>query len=803
MKIPNIPHNEIDRQAELDSYQIIGEVESDDYDFLTQMAAQICNTKLALISLVTEEKQWFLSHHGIADRETPREISFCGHAINAPNEIFIVEDATKDERFFDNPLVTGSPHVVFYAGMPLINDNGFPLGTICVIDDSPHQLTQNQITSLKMLATQVIKLLELRKKTYELKTQNNQLKKISSLFNESQKLNHLGAWELDLKTGATIWTEQVYHIHEVSLDFDHNKAKAIEFYHPEDRSIVINAIENTVKTGKPFDFCCRLITAKNNLKWVRSLGKAWKENGQITKLIGNFQDITETKNTQEQLRISEETFRGNFEHAAIGMTLMDVKGKWLKVNKKICEILGYTNEEFLKLTFQDITHPDDLENDLNLLKSLKKGERDSYTIEKRYFHKNGQIVYIIIAVSLVKDSEGKILHYITQAVDITALKTVEFKLANTLSYNQAILNASTQVAFISCDLNGIITSFNNGAEQMLGYNANEIVGTKTPILFHLKDEIENCKTKIFKDHSKKEKDFDVIVNNAKKGIAATNEWTYKRKDGSLLSILLATTAIKQNDQTTGYLCIATDISLMKKVENETKAVLDIAQSQNEKLKNFAYIVSHNLRSHSAGITSLIELIEMDSPEFSATEFFEYLKKSSENLSETIKHLTQVVQINLSTPKELDTLALKPIIDNNISSLIAQARNNNIQIINEVNPTITVEGIPAYLDSIVMNFLTNAIKYSSPERESFVKIEAQKTKKYIILKFIDNGLGINLEKHGSKIFGMYKTFHNHSDSKGIGLFITKSQIEAMGGKIEIESHENVGTIFKIYLQYEKN
>lgn len=801
MKAPNIPVNEKERLAALDSYEIIGAIESDDYDFLTQIAAQICNTKIALISLVTEDKQWFLSHHGIETRETPREISFCGHAINHPNEIFIVENASKDDRFFDNPLVTAGPKVNFYAAMPLVNENGFALGTICVIDTVAHQLTQKQITALKMLAKQVIKLLSLRKTTLQLNKQNLELKKITELFKESEQINHIGAWEMDVSTGQTIWTDEVYKIHDIQKDTKHKQVES--FYAEKDRIAILSAIEEAAITKKNFVITSKLITPKNNLKWIRLSGKSWIENNKLTKVIGTVQDITERKNTEEQLRRSEEAFRGNFEHAAIGMALLDEKGNWIKVNKKICEILGYTPEEFVKLTFQEITHPDDLDADLYLQKKLIQGTKDCYTMEKRYFHKNGQIVYIIIAVSMVKDNEGKILYFITQTVDITVLKTIEFKLANTLAYNQAILNASTQVAFISCDLAGIITSFNKGAEQMLGYHATEIVGLKTPILFHLKEEIEACKIKIFKEKYKKAKDFDVIINNNQNGIAANNKWTYIRKDGTSLCILLATTAIKQNDQITGYLCIATDITLMKRVENETKAVLEIAQSQNEKLKNFAYIVSHNLRSHSAGIASLIELIEMDSPEFSTTEFFDYLKKSSDNLTETIKHLTQVVQINLATNKELDTLFLKPIINNNINSLIAQAKNKRVEIINKVSAKVTVQGIPAYLDSIVMNFLTNAIKYSADNRESFVKIETEKTKKYLILKFIDNGLGINLEKHGSKIFGMYKTFHSHKDSKGIGLFITKSQIEAMGGKIEIESQENIGTTFKIYLQHEKN
>lgn len=135
--------------------------------------------------------------------------------------------------------------------------------------------------------------------------------------------------------------------------------------------------------------------------------------------------------------------------------------------------------------------------------------------------------------------------------------------------------------------------------------------------------------------------------------------------------------------------------------------------------------------------------------------------------------------------------------------MTQAHKQNITITNEVNQDTAVKAIPAYLDSIVMNLITNAIKYSSEERNSYLKIQAEKTDKYIILKFIDNGLGIDLKKHEKKLFGMYKTFHNHADSRGIGLFITKNQIESMNGKIEVNSEINIGTTFKIYLEYEEN
>ncbi|WP_366186651.1 PAS domain S-box protein [Flavobacterium ovatum] len=803
MKEPNIPKNETERLHELDSYKIIGELESADYDFLTHMAAEICGTKISLISLITEDKQWFLSHHGVNARETPKEFAFCGHAINTPNELFLIEDATKDERFFDNPLVTGEPKVIFYAGMSLVNENGFPLGTLCIIDDKPKKLTKNQIDSLKMLSNQVMKLLDLRRKTLVLDEQNTKLKKITELFKESQRTNHVGAWELDLETGQTLWTEEVYAIYEVSDDFDPNKDKAINYYHPEDRHIILNAIEETIKTGEPYDVICRFISAKNNLKWVRSSGRVWEEKDKATKLIGIFQDITERKNTEDQLRISEEAFRGNFEHGAIGMALLDEKGRWLKVNKKLCQILGYSDKEFIDLTFQDITHPEDKASDLFLLRELIQGKRDNYTLEKRYFHKNGQIVYIILAVSMVKNDEGKLLYFVSQIIDITALKQTELQLANILSNTQAILDANTQVAIIGTNLEGTINLFNKGAEQMLGYSAVELINKQNPKILYIEEEVRASALELSNELGEKIEGLDVFVAKAKKGIPETKEWTYKRKDGTTLPILLSITAIKHEGNITGFLGVAVDITETKKSEKETQDLLEIAKSQNDRLKNFAYIVSHNLRSHSGGISSLIELIESEFPTFSQTEIFEYLRKSSINLTETIKHLTEVVQINLSNKEKSISTYLHPVLESNINSLMTQAKKANITIVNEVDTTTMVKAIPAYLDSIVMNFMTNAIKYSSTERDSYLKIISEKSNDYIILKFVDNGLGINLEKHGEKLFGMYKTFHNHADSRGIGLFITKNQIDAMNGKIEVESEINVGTTFKIYLEYEKN
>ena len=174
---PNIPPNEAQRLKELEAYQLIGTAEDEDFDFITSMAAQITNSKISLVSFVLEDMQWFLSHYGLMAREASREYSFCGHAINKPEEVLIVEDARKDGRFWDNPNTTGDPYVIFYAGVPLVTPNGLPLGTLCVVDDRPKSLSANQIDQLKKLAKQTLNLLQLRRNQLELNKTNEELKK--------------------------------------------------------------------------------------------------------------------------------------------------------------------------------------------------------------------------------------------------------------------------------------------------------------------------------------------------------------------------------------------------------------------------------------------------------------------------------------------------------------------------------------------------------------------------------------------------------------------------------------------------
>ena len=146
----------------LESYAILDTLPEEEYDNVTLIASQICDTPIALIGFIDNDRQWFKSFVGLNMTEIDRDLSICGHAINDPYNVMIVPDARNDVRFFDNPAVTGETNVVFYAGVPLVNDNGIPLGTLCVIDNKPKTLTDAQIASLKALSQQTMKLLELR-----------------------------------------------------------------------------------------------------------------------------------------------------------------------------------------------------------------------------------------------------------------------------------------------------------------------------------------------------------------------------------------------------------------------------------------------------------------------------------------------------------------------------------------------------------------------------------------------------------------------------------------------------------------
>lgn len=378
-----LPPDETQRSALLDSLNLLDTAPEPVFDRVTRLAARLLGVPIALFSLVDTDRQWFKSRVGLDIDQTPRDQAFCAYTIldSAP---LVVEDATHDERFRDNPLVAGTPNVRFYAGVPVRTSGGHAIGTLCAIDSRPRALAPGDLQVLQDLADIVTKEVQYR----------------------------------------------------------------------------------------------------------------------------------------ERLTLAQDRFRSIFELASIGIALVGPCGAWISVNAALCAIVGYGEQELHRLTFRDITHPDDADADALLLQRLQRGELTQYQLEKRYIRKDGSVVWVNLNVSCKLAADGEVDYYISVIKDIQAQKTAEqallalnaeleqrvhartAELQNTNSMLTAsviqqrraeaalrereaelrtvIENASD--AYICLDERGAVTAWNRAAESIFGWTADEAAGRVLPDL---------------------------------------------------------------------------------------------------------------------------------------------------------------------------------------------------------------------------------------------------------------------------------------------------------------------------------
>lgn len=258
-----------------------------------------------------------------------------------------------------------------------------------------------------------------------------------------------------------------------------------------------------------------------------------------------------------------------------------------------------------------------------------------------------------------------------------------------------------------------------------------------------------------------------------------------------------------NGEVVGFFVHVADVTHLKLLENELKKSNEIISAQNKRLLNFSNIVSHNLKSYSINLSSILDLYEGASTETEKDKMLYYLKNISKAFSSTINHLNEIVKSQNQAEINPVHINLHEYIKESIENLRIQISSCDAIVRNKVSKEVCLLVNPAYMESILLNFLTNAIKYRHPERTPVIELDCFYVDNKIALRIKDNGVGINLKKHGPDLFGMYKTFHGNPDAQGIGLFITKYQIEAMGGEVKVESQENVGTTFIIYFESGKN
>ena len=292
-----LPENELARLKKLYELAILDTDKEQSFDDLTHIAAHICSVPTAVVSLVDVDRQWFKSCVGLDASETPRDVAFCAHAILQPDDVFVVEDATQHPTFMDNGLVTGAPYIRFYAGAPLVTDDGYALGTLCVIDYVPRQLSEEQLFSLKALARQVVQLLRLKASGQLIQQQSERLTSIIEGTNA-------GTWEWDIKTGLVLFNQRCiemlgYSAEEMQSINIEEWAKLI---HPDD---VLGRYKQIAQhlSGKVnfYEKEFRMRKKNGEWLWLYSRGKisSYSDDHQALIMSGMHLDISEQKRIEQ------------------------------------------------------------------------------------------------------------------------------------------------------------------------------------------------------------------------------------------------------------------------------------------------------------------------------------------------------------------------------------------------------------------------------------------------------------------------------------------------------------------------
>jgi PAS domain S-box-containing protein len=308
MRIAPLPENEAERLDVLHSLSILDTAPEESFDDLARLASQICGTPIALVSLVDTDRQWFKSRVGITTTETSRDIAFCSHAI-LQTDLFLVLDTSIDERFSDNPLVTGEPHIRFYAGTPLITSEGAAIGTLCVMDQEPRWLSVEQIESLKIITRQVVRQIEQRRDLASIAQISLDIHQVGEKLRLSQERFELailgssgGIWDWNMKTKEVFFSPRWKSILGYA---DHEIPNHLEEWtqrlHPEDGQRVQTALAAYLKREiSTYDLEYRLRHKDGTYRWILSRSAAlWDDQGKPYRMAGSHIDITDRKQAEE------------------------------------------------------------------------------------------------------------------------------------------------------------------------------------------------------------------------------------------------------------------------------------------------------------------------------------------------------------------------------------------------------------------------------------------------------------------------------------------------------------------------
>jgi PAS domain S-box-containing protein len=491
-------------------------------------------------------------------------------------------------------------------------------------------------------------------------------------------------------------------------------------------------------------------------------------------------------------KINEELYKSNERYDIVEKATSDTIWDWdIKTggfiwSKGVEIVFGYKKEDVgtnLQWWFEKIHPEDSLKMSVKLYSFIEQ-KAEKWQDYYRFMCADGTFKYVFDRGFLVMDEDRNVVRMIGAIQDITKQKEEEqrLKLLETVitqTKDSVIITESNDVE------NEIpkIVFVNPAFTKMTGYNAEEVVG-KSALVFMNKFSVRNDIKKLAEALKKKE-EFSFESLNKR-----------KNKEQYWVNISMIPITDKDN-QHSHWISIQRDISIEKEREKEREQLISELTQNNKDLKQFSYITSHNLRAPLSNLTGLLNLIDdipIENEELK--EIINGFSKSTSQLNETINDLVNVIIIKDSPSIQKEDIIIKNIFENvfNQLSFLISLKKPIIKM--ELNDTQTINLNKSYIESILLNLMTNSLRYLDPNRQLKIWIGSKKTTTETTLTFKDNGIGIDLERNRDKIFGLYQRFHDYPDSKGLGLYLVKSQVESMGGTISVESQVGVGTTFTI-------
>ncbi|TGK33209.1 PAS domain S-box protein [Leptospira gomenensis] len=599
------------------------------------------------------------------------------------------------------------------------------------------------------------------------------------------RIAKVGIWDFDIIENRLVWDDAMFELYGMDPKFFSGRYQDWESgLHEEDLDRCKLELKAALDGEAEFDTEFRVVWPNGEIHHIKAIAIVQRTAADKPfRMIGTNWDITEHKNSEMALKESHELNRVFIEKAPSAIAMFDTDMRYLAASRQWLTDYHLEDEELLGRSHYDV-FPEIGEEWKSIHRECLQG-KVLRKEEEAFVRKDGTVQWIIWEVRPWYVSQNKVGGILMYTADITALKRKELEKGKL----EEILNRTNEAAQI-------------GAWELDLATNTRVWSKVTKDIFEVaEDYVPTAEqgARFFKNEKERQKATDAIETSIRTGKPFDLEIEIVTAKGNFVW----TRSIGKPEYGPDGVCIRIsgtfqNIQEQKQKELALQRTLDIVKEQNERLLNFAHIVSHNLRSHAGNITMLLKILEESQNETEKGEVIGYITKASDSLMETVLNLNEVISIQTNKNLQNTEIGLRDYIEGALRSISAEIQRYKVKINNLVPERIRIFYNAAYMESILLNFLTNAVKYRHPDRTPEITLSTSYEKNRLILSIADNGLGIDMNRYGEKLFGMYKTFHNNRDAKGIGLFITKNQVEAMGGKIEVESRLNLGTTFRIIL-----